>query len=47
MQLSEVSKKDVKLPPDMSWKRGMNGMHGKRSYAEARLDELPVFASDT
>jgi hypothetical protein len=40
MQLSEVGKEDVEFTLDVAWKRGMNGMYGKRPCSEVKLDWL-------
>ena len=37
MQLAKVGKEDVKLPPDVVWKRGANAVYGQGSYAYLRI----------
>jgi len=37
MQLTNVGKEDVKLPPDVVRKRGVDAMYGQGSYAYVKL----------
>ena len=42
MQLTNVGEEDVKLPPDVVRKRGVNAMYSQGSYAYLRLPLVAV-----
>ena len=43
MQLAKVGKEDVKLPPDVVWKWGVNAVHSQGSYAYLRIPTCRTF----
>ena len=42
MQLANVGEEDVKLPPDVVRKRGVNAMYSQGSYAYLRVSLVAV-----
>ena len=43
MQLAKVGKEDVKLPPDVVWKWGVNAVYSQGSYVYLRIPTFRKF----